>query len=76
MMNPMSILSGRARVAGIAGWPVDHSRSPRIHGFWLRRHAIDGAYVPLPVPPDAFGRAMRVDVSFRPTHHDQSDLIS
>ncbi len=54
----MPILSGMARVAGIAGWPVGHSRSPRIHGFWLRRHGIDGAYVPLPVRPGQFDMAM------------------
>ncbi len=55
----MHIVSARARVAGIAGWPVAHSRSPRIHGFWLDRHGIDGAYVPLPVMPAAFSAAMR-----------------
>jgi shikimate dehydrogenase len=55
----MSILSGHARVAGIAGWPVTYSRSPRLHGFWLRRYAIDGAYVPLPIRPGAFATAMR-----------------
>ena len=38
----MTILSGKARVAGITGWPVAHSRSPRLHGFWLARHGIDG----------------------------------
>lgn len=54
----MTILSGRARVAGIVGWPVGHSRSPRIHGFWLSRHNIDGAYVPLAVRPGDFGRAL------------------
>ena len=47
-----------ARVAGIAGWPVAHSRSPRVHGFWLRRYGIDGAYVPLPIRPGHFDRAM------------------
>jgi shikimate dehydrogenase len=55
----MSILSGHARVAGIAGWPVTYSRSPRLHGFWLQRHAIDGAYIPLPIRPDKFATAMR-----------------
>jgi len=54
----MPILSGMARVAGIAGWPVTHSRSPRVHGFWLRRYGIDGAYVPLPVPPGHFDTAI------------------
>jgi len=55
----MATLSGSARVAGIAGWPVAHSRSPRIHGFWLERYAIDGAYVPLPIRPERFRAAVR-----------------
>ncbi len=55
----MSILSGHARVAGIAGWPVTYSRSPRLHGFWLQRHGIDGAYLPLPIRPGDFATAMR-----------------
>ncbi|WP_415388873.1 shikimate dehydrogenase [Roseomonas sp. BN140053] len=52
-------LTGHARVAGVMGWPVGHSRSPRLHGFWLERHGIDGAYVPLPVPPERFAEAVR-----------------
>jgi shikimate dehydrogenase len=55
----MSILSGHARVAGIAGWPVTYSRSPRLHGFWLRRHGIDGTYIPLRIRPGDFATAMR-----------------
>ncbi len=45
------ILSGNARLAGVVGWPVGHSKSPRLHGFWLEHHHIDGAYAPLPVRP-------------------------
>ena len=55
----MTILSGKSRLAGITGWPVSHSRSPRLHGFWLERHGIDGAYVPLPIAPDDFPAAIR-----------------
>ncbi len=55
----MAILTGKARLAGILGWPVAHSRSPRLHGLWLQRHGIDGAYVPLPVAPGAFPEAVR-----------------
>jgi shikimate dehydrogenase len=53
------VLTGRTLLAGIAGWPVAHSRSPRLHGFWLNRHRIDGAYVPLPIRPDDFPAAVR-----------------
>jgi shikimate dehydrogenase len=55
----MSILTGKARLAGITGWPVGHSRSPRLHGFWLDRYGIDGAYVPLPIEPEHFAEAIR-----------------
>lgn len=55
----MSILSGKARLAGIIGWPISHSRSPRLHGFWLERHGIDGAYVPLAIRPEDFAAAVR-----------------
>jgi shikimate dehydrogenase len=52
------VLTGNTRLAGIAGWPVAHSRSPRLHGFWLRRYGIDGAYVPLPIRAEDFVTAI------------------
>ena len=45
--------------AGVIGWPVEHSRSPRLHNFWLGRHCIDGSYVKLPVPPDQLAATLR-----------------
>jgi len=52
-------ITGAARIAGIMGWPVSHSRSPALHGFWLAEYGIDGAYVPLAVPPDRLEQALR-----------------
>ncbi len=46
-------------LAGILGWPVAHSRSPLLHGFWLREHRIEGAYVPLVVRPGELEAALR-----------------
>ncbi len=40
--------------AGVVGWPVDHSRSPLIHGYWLEQNAIAGSYEKLPVRPEDF----------------------
>ncbi|MBY0322545.1 MAG: shikimate dehydrogenase [Reyranella sp.] len=37
--------------AAIVGWPVEHSRSPALHGFWLRQHGVSGHYGRLPVEP-------------------------
>jgi shikimate dehydrogenase len=52
------MITGRAILAGVMGYPVSHSRSPRLHNFWLARHGIDGAYVPLPTPPEHFAVAV------------------
>jgi shikimate dehydrogenase len=51
--------SGAARLAGIFGWPIGHSRSPQLHGYWLEHYGIDGAYVPLAVRPEDFPAAVR-----------------
>lgn len=55
----MRTLTGHARLAGVMGWPVAHSRSPRLHGFWLAQHDIDGAYLPLPVRPENLATALK-----------------
>ena len=54
------IISAKAKIAGVFGWPVDHSLSPRLHGYWLQTYGIDGAYVPLAVPPEHFAQALRL----------------
>lgn len=41
------------------GWPVAHSRSPALHGFWLKTYGIDGAYERLPVQPGDLPKALR-----------------
>jgi shikimate dehydrogenase len=53
------LISGKARLAGVVGWPVGHSLSPRLHGHWLERYGIDGAYVPLAVRPGDLALAFR-----------------
>lgn len=40
------------------GWPVAHSRSPRLHGYWLKQYGIDGSYVHLPVAPEDLPAAL------------------
>jgi shikimate dehydrogenase len=32
------------RRACVIGWPIEHSRSPAIHGYWLKHYKIDGEY--------------------------------
>jgi shikimate dehydrogenase len=42
------------RAACIIGWPVEHSRSPLIHNYWLKKYGIAGEYRREAVPPDEF----------------------
>ncbi|ABS62874.1 shikimate 5-dehydrogenase [Parvibaculum lavamentivorans DS-1] len=44
----------------VIGWPVEHSRSPLIHNYWIGLHGIEGAvYERLAVPPDAAAETIR-----------------
>ncbi|MDI7923277.1 shikimate dehydrogenase [Ferirhizobium litorale] len=40
--------------AFVTGYPVRHSRSPLIHGHWLKTFSIDGSYVAREIAPDDF----------------------
>ena len=42
------------RRACVMGHPVAHSRSPMIHGYWLKTLGIPGAYELKDLTPDAF----------------------
>lgn len=41
----------RIPLAGVIGHPVAHSKSPRLHGHWLKTYGIAGHYVPMDVAP-------------------------
>jgi shikimate dehydrogenase len=45
--------------ACVVGWPVAHSRSPLIHGFWLAKYGIEGSYVKQPLRPDQAAEFLR-----------------
>jgi shikimate dehydrogenase len=49
----------RNPLAGVIGWPINHSKSPRLHGHWLQRHGINGAYVAMGVEPRDLEAAFR-----------------
>lgn len=51
-------MSAAPRLAGVVGWPIGHSRSPRLHGHWLRRHGIDGYYIPVALAAEDFAAGM------------------
>lgn len=45
--------------AFVTGYPVRHSRSPLIHGHWLRQLGIDGSYQAVEVAPEDFAGFMQ-----------------
>lgn len=59
MTEPFQHITGKAKIAGVMGFPVAHSRSPLLHNYWLRRYQIDGAYVPMAVDPLSLPSALR-----------------
>ncbi|WP_343080413.1 shikimate dehydrogenase [Ostreiculturibacter nitratireducens] len=49
----------RIPLAGVIGSPIAHSRSPKLHGHWLKTYGIKGFYIPMDVAqadlPDVLG---------------------
>ena len=45
-------------LAGVVGHPIAHSKSPRLHGHWLKTYGISGHYSPLDVSPEEFENAI------------------
>ena len=52
-------ISGKAKIAGVMGCPVEHSLSPRLHNYWLKEYKIDSAFIPLSVKPENLHQAIR-----------------
>jgi shikimate dehydrogenase len=49
----------RFLLAGLMGWPVMHSRSPKLHNYWLAQHGLAGTYVPLAIKANDLRAALR-----------------
>lgn len=48
----------RIPLAGVIGSPIAHSKSPQLHGHWLKTHGIQGYYVPMDVNADNLERVL------------------
>ncbi len=49
----------RFLLAGVMGWPVMHSRSPKLHNYWFEKYGLAGTYVPLAIKPEGLRAALR-----------------
>ena len=56
--GPPRRIRGTTRLAGVIGWPVEHSVSPIIHNAAFDALELDWVYVPLPVPPELVAEAV------------------
>ncbi|WP_224544386.1 shikimate dehydrogenase [Mesorhizobium sp. CA16] len=45
--------------AFVTGHPIAHSRSPKIHGYWLAKYGIDGSYEAIDVAPADFAAFLK-----------------
>ena len=50
----------RIPLAGVIGSPIAHSRSPALHGYWLKRYGLKGHYVPLDIAQSDLRDALRM----------------
>ncbi|MER9564011.1 shikimate dehydrogenase [Mesorhizobium sp. M0571] len=48
-----------SKKAFVTGHPIAHSRSPKIHGYWLAKYGIDGSYQAIDVAPEAFAEFLQ-----------------
>ncbi len=49
----------RIPLAGVIGSPIAHSKSPVLHGHWLKRYGIKGYYIPMDVAQDDLAEVIR-----------------
>lgn len=50
----------RIPLAGVIGSPVAHSRSPVLHGYWLKKYGIKGHYIPMDIAQADLAEALRI----------------
>ena len=55
----MNKKSNQPLLAGVIGHPIAHSLSPKVHSYWLKKHRISGAYVPLEIKPENLGKTIK-----------------
>lgn len=52
------MIRGTTRVAGVIGWPVEHSRSPQMFEAAFAAAGLDAVMVPIGVPPESFAQVV------------------
>ena len=48
-----------ALLAGVIGIPISHSKSPKLHNYWLKKYRINGFYIPLKIAPKNLKKSIK-----------------
>ncbi|MFP7569393.1 shikimate dehydrogenase [Marivita sp. S2033] len=74
-------------LAGVIGHPIAHSKSPSVHGYWLRKYGLKGFYVPIDIDPEKIAEMLprladlgfvgaNVTIPYKETVMEIADLIT
>ena len=51
---------GYPKLVAVLGHPISHSKSPRMHGHWLKMNSISGDYIAIDIPPQRFSQTLKI----------------
>ena len=54
-------------LAGVIGHPISHSKSPKLHNYWLSKYNINGYYIPLSITTEKLKNSIigLIDLGFK-----------
>ena len=54
-------------LAGVIGHPISHSKSPKLHKYWLAKYNINGYYIPLSITTEKLKNSITslIDLGFK-----------
>ncbi len=57
-------ISGKTKLLGVIGHPIEHTLSPAMHNAAIEQMGLDYVYLPFPIPPDRLGAAVEGFAAF------------